>query len=80
MYAPVFSVITCLQDVKVSEVVTKWQSAKSDYIRQWGQLSASIKGSAIDPIVIDCCLPIQEIAPTVINRMEGMTTLLLQQK
>lgn len=56
--------------VKVSEIVTKWQNAKSDYVRQWGMLLASIKGSAIDPIVIDCTLPIDEMISTAINHMQ----------
>lgn len=66
LYRPSF-----LQDVKVSEVVTKWQNAKSDYVRQWGQLLASIKGSAIDPIVIDCCLPMDEMVSTTVHKLEG---------
>lgn len=61
-----------ISSVKVSEVVTKWQSAKSDYVRQWGQLLASIKGSAINPIVIDCCLPVDEMVSTAVNQMNGM--------
>ena len=59
------------KDIKVSEVITKWQSARSDYVRQWSQLLASIKGSAIDPIVIDCSLPIETVVSTAIKSIQG---------
>lgn len=57
--------------VKMPELITMWQSAKSDYTRQWNQLSSAIKGSAIDPIVIDCTLHMEDMVLTAINQMEG---------
>lgn len=48
-----------------------WKNAKSDYVRQWGQLSSAIKGSAIDPLVIDCSLPVEDMVSAAVSRMEG---------
>ena len=56
----------------MSEVITRWQNSKSDYARQWSQLSASIKGSGIDPIVINCSSPIEQMVSSAIKSMEGM--------
>lgn len=57
--------------MKVPELVTKWKNAKSNYNSQWNQLLASIKGSAIDPIVIDCTLPLEDVVATAVKLMEG---------
>lgn len=58
--------------MEIPELVSNWKTAKSDYIRQWSQLSASIKGSAIEPIVIDCALSIEDMVSTAITHLEGM--------
>ena len=57
--------------MKVPELVTKWKSAKSNYSSQWNQLVASIKGSAIDPLVIDCTLSAEAVVSTAVTLMEG---------
>lgn len=60
-----------MSSVKPPDVVS-WQNAKADYVRQWGQLLSSIKGSAIDPLVVDCTLSIEDMVKTAISLLEGM--------
>ena len=42
-----------------------------DYKKLWNQLSSSIKGSAIDPISLDCSLSVDDIFEKAISYMEG---------
>lgn len=60
-----------LQGDKIPELVTMWQKATSDYVHQWSQLSSAIKGSAIDPLLIDCTLPPEDMVSTAVTLMEG---------
>ena len=56
---------------KVPELLTMWQNARSDYIRQWSHLSSAIKGSAIDPLSIDCTLSVKDMVSKAVTLMEG---------
>ena len=55
-----------------SETV-KLEKRKEEYKKYWNQLLSSIKGSAIDPISIDCSLPVNDILEKAISRMEGIS-------
>ena len=50
----------------------EWKKKTEEYNKLWNQLSSSIKGSAIDPISVDCSLPVNEILEKAISHMEGM--------
>ena len=52
--------------------LAEWIKTKEDYNKQWNQLSSSIKGSAIDPISLDCSLTADEIVKKAVSYMEGM--------
>lgn len=61
--------------------VAEWIKQKEDYSKLWNQLSSSIKGSAIDPISLDCSLTANEILKKAISNMEGMhPTILITHK
>ena len=50
----------------------EWKKRIEDYKKLWIQLSSSIKGSAIDPISLDCSLPINDICEKAIIFIEGI--------
>ena len=52
--------------------VAEWITKKEEYNRLWNQLSSSIKGSAIDPISIDCSLSPDVMLKKAVSYMEGM--------
>ena len=56
-----------------SPEAVKLEKRKEEYKKHWNQLLSSIKGSAIDPISIDCSLSINDILEKAISRMEGIS-------
>ncbi len=52
--------------------VAEWIKTKEDYNKLWNQLSLSIKGSAIDPISLDCSLTADDILKKAVSCMEGI--------
>lgn len=53
-----------------SEAVN-WKKKIENYRKLWSQLSSSIKGSAIDPISLDCSLSVNEVFEKAISCIEG---------
>ena len=56
----------------IPEEVKQWQKGRAEFDRHWGQLLASIKGSAIDPLPIDCSLSPEEMLKSAVRQMEGV--------
>jgi len=56
----------------IPEEVKQWQKAKAEFDRQWGQLSAAIKGSAIDPLSVDCSVSPEEMLKSAVKQVEGV--------
>ena len=56
----------------IPEEVKQWQKGRAEFDRHWGQLLASIKGSAIDPLPIDCALSPEEMLKSAVRQMEGV--------
>ncbi len=52
--------------------VQRWQKQRLEYDRQWGQLSAAIKGSAIDPLPVNCTLTPEEMLSSALKQLEGV--------
>ena len=50
----------------------EWKNRIEDYKKLWIQLSSSIKGSAIDPISLDCSLPANDICEKAVLSIEGI--------
>ena len=55
----------------IPEEIKQWQKRRAEFDRQWGQLSAAIKGSAIDPLRVDCSLSTEEMLQSAVKQMEG---------
>lgn len=69
---PRYNIFFLFQPAASIPEVTEWIKKKEDYTKLWNQLSSSIKGSAIDPISLDCSLPANEILEKAVSCMEGM--------
>lgn len=52
--------------------VQEWQKLRAEYDRQWGQLSAAIKGSAIDPLPVNCSLSLGEMLSSAVKQLESV--------
>lgn len=52
--------------------VQEWQKLRAEYDRQWGQLSAAIKGSAIDPLPVNCSLSPGEMLSSAVKQLESV--------
>ena len=48
-----------------------WQKRVSEFNQQWGMLSEAIKGSSIDPVVINCSLSFDEIMKIAVKDIES---------
>ena len=59
----------------IPEEVKQWRKGRAEFDRHWGQLLASIKGSAIDPLPIDCSLSPEEMLKSAVRQMEGVCVL-----
>lgn len=64
----------------MSTNIVEWEKKREDYKKLWNQLSSSIKGSAIDPIVLDCSLLSNKLLEKAISAMEGMPRKLQSQR
>ena len=56
---------------KVPEAVGDWEKERGEYQRQLGPLMAAIKGSAIEPLSLDCTKTAAELKNTAITNMES---------
>ncbi len=54
--------------------MTKWQKTKAEHDRHMEQLIATAKGSAIDPLIINCSFSQQKIATEAISYLDGILT------
>ena len=59
------------QDVAVHPELQQWQASVLEYESNWAQLSATIKGAAIDPIIVDCIQSSEEMLTSATKQMEG---------
>lgn len=59
--------------VKVPPEVEQWKKQRSDHQKLWPSLVAAIKGSAIDPISLNCFLPPEQLLLTAVKSVEGDT-------
>ena len=50
----------------------QWVSSLSEYEANWNQLAATIKGAAIDPIIIDCTQQPNEMLTSASRQMESV--------
>ena len=55
----------------IPKEVEEWKKQKAEYDRQWGPLSSSMKGSAIDPLVIKCNCSPDNLLQSAIKALEG---------
>lgn len=78
MFFVIFSCTTYFTQIdlaaEVSVLIDQWQKSKVEHDRNMEQLLASVKGSAIDPFIINCSLPMDTIASDAIEFLEGMLT------
>ncbi|XP_064400448.1 adenylate kinase 9-like [Halichondria panicea] len=58
--------------VSLPPELAQWQQQRKEYDKLWGQLSASMKGSAIDPLSINCSLSIEEMMSSAITQIEDV--------
>ena len=59
------------QEVGIHPELQKWQTSMSEYENNWAQLSATIKGAAIDPILVNCIQSFDEMLTSATKQMEG---------
>ncbi|CAI8010883.1 Adenylate kinase 9 [Geodia barretti] len=57
---------------KVPEAVGDWEKERGEYQRQLGPLMAAMKGSAIEPLSLDCTKTAAELKNTAITQMESV--------
>lgn len=55
----------------IPKEVEEWKKQKAEYDRQWGPLSSSMKGSAIDPFALKCNGTSESLLQATIRVMEG---------
>lgn len=67
----VYMYVHVLQPSTVPEEVTEWEKKRGEYQRQLKPLVAAIKGSAIDPVVLDCSLSCEELVKVAVAHMES---------
>eukprot|EP00731_Ephydatia_muelleri_P001091 Em0001g1091a len=58
--------------VPIPKEVEEWKKQKAEYDRQWGPLSSSMKGSAIDPFTLKCNGSPENLLQASIRAMEGV--------
>ena len=51
--------------------MVQWQKQGSEFDHQWNMLSAAIKGSAIDPLIIECSHTAENMVQSAVQKMEG---------
>ncbi len=60
----------------MSPEIDSWQKRLTEFTQQWGMLSEAIKGSAIDPIVINCSSPFDEMMKIALHSIESKLQLM----
>ena len=55
----------------------QWVSSLSEYEANWNQLAATIKGAAIDPIIVDCTQEPIEMLTSASRQMESLYIIVL---
>ena len=64
-------IIYVFQEVGIHPELQQWQNSLLEYESNWAQLSATIKGAAIDPILVDCIQSSDEMLTSTTKQMEG---------
>ena len=49
----------------------EWETKRGEFQRQFKPLIAAIKGSAVNPIILECTLPCEELVKIAVNQMES---------
>lgn len=73
MCASFYSITLLLQPpTTIPDEVVEWKKQRSEFNQQWGQLSAAIKGSVIDPLSANCSLDPSAMLEAAANQIEGL--------
>ena len=70
----IIGIVSLFQEVGIHPELQKWQASLSEYESNWAQLSATIKGAAIDPILVDCIQSSGDMLSSATKQMEGSTS------
>ena len=66
---------TCVQSPRnlllLQEVEEAWSKKYQEFRQHWAHLSAAIKGSAIEPIEVDCTAELEEMQRSAVVDLEG---------
>lgn len=66
---------TCVESQRnlllLQEVEEAWSKKYQEFRQHWAHLSAAIKGSAIEPIEVDCTAELEEMQRSAVVDLEG---------